>query len=345
MDRKILYDRFTNGEIDEYFPWLDTDRNIINASDGGIIYVDGKYYWYGMALRPLPFRNSGEGGQVTEVGIVMYSSQDLYNWTYEGVILPCSNDPEHALYGPVRFERPKIIFNEKTKKFVMWFHYVKHPGDHGFSVGTGEAGIASCTEINGQYEWHGYMRPIDDLGSVKDCTLYKDKDGTGYFIYDRAISQSDRCLYIVKLSDDYLNATNIYRRIDVAYRREAPAIFYHDGYYFMFTSGLTGWNPNSAKYFRAENLFGPWTDMGDPCVDDYNGTTFNSQSTYVFPVEGKPGAFIHMAERHNIQNFKRCSYIWLPIEFPSDGKVQLIYRKSWQVDIFENGDSIMKVRN
>lgn len=59
MENKMIYDKFTNGDLDEYFPWLDTEGNIINASDGGIIYVDGKYYWYGMALRPLPFA----GGQ------------------------------------------------------------------------------------------------------------------------------------------------------------------------------------------------------------------------------------------------------------------------------------------
>lgn len=34
----------------------------------------------------------------------MYSSTDLYNWTYEGVILHCATDPEHPLYGAMRFE-------------------------------------------------------------------------------------------------------------------------------------------------------------------------------------------------------------------------------------------------
>ncbi|NLK68302.1 MAG: family 43 glycosylhydrolase [Clostridiaceae bacterium] len=342
MSNRTVYDKFTNGELNEYIPWMDTDGNIINASDGGMIHVDDTYYWYGMSLRPLPAAPLGQGGQTTNVGVVMYSSKDLYNWTYEGVILHCSTHLDHPLYGPMRFERPKIVYNEKTKKFVLWCHYVKYPGDHGFDIGTAEAGVASCSTVNGQYEWHGYTRPIDHDGYVRDCTVYKDKDGSGYFIYDRHVSpgsswddpNADRCLHVVKLSDDYLSFTDVYQRIDVAYWREAASILYHNGYYFMFTSGLTSWSANPAKYFRAESLLGPWTDMGDPCVNDVTGTTFESQSTYVFPVEGKPGLFIHMAERHNTQNFERCSYIWLPIEFPTPDTVQLVYRNSWRLEDF-----------
>ncbi len=328
MKRKKC-DRFINGGLDEFHPWMDTDGNILNVSDGGIIHVNGKYYWYGMALRPLPFGTSGKGGQTTERGVVMYSSADLYNWNSEGIVLPCSKDPQHTLYGPMRFERPKIVFNEKTGKYVMWFHYVKYPGDHGTAMGTAEAGVASSDKINGPYEWHGYTRPIDDRGAVKDCTLYKDIDGAAYFVYDRVVD-ADRCLHIVKLSEDYLSFTGNYRRIDAAFMREAPAILFHKGYYFMFTSGLTGWKANPAKYFRAENLLGTWTDMGDPCVEDITGTTFQSQSTYVFSIEEKPGLFIHAAERHNTQNFERCGHIWLPIEFATDDTLRLTYRESWK---------------
>ena len=38
-----------NGKINEFVQWFDTDGNIINASDGGIIYVDGNIT--GMARR------------------------------------------------------------------------------------------------------------------------------------------------------------------------------------------------------------------------------------------------------------------------------------------------------
>jgi hypothetical protein len=88
---------FYHGEINEYINWLDTDGNIINASDGGVIFANGKYHWYGMALRPLPMAGGPDGGQMTDIGVVMYESEDLLNWRYEGVILEVSNDPESVL--------------------------------------------------------------------------------------------------------------------------------------------------------------------------------------------------------------------------------------------------------
>jgi hypothetical protein len=321
-------DKFTNGKIGEFVPWYDTDGNVINASDGGVIYADGKYWWYGMRLRPLGVASGGKGGQTTTEGVGMYSSENLYDWRYEGIILHTSNDPAGELYAPMRFERPKIIYNEETKKYVLWCHYVKHPGDHTFEPGHGEAGVAVCDAVNGKYEWLGHFRPIDDAGVVRDATLYKDSDGTAYFMYDRDVD-NDRCLHIVKLSGDYLNCTNEYKKIPQAYRREAAAILYHQGFYHMFTSGLTGWKTNPAIAFRAKNLMGEWEDMGDPCQNDATGTTFESQSTYFFPIHGTD-RFILMLERHNTANFELCSYVWLPV-FIEDGRLRVEYFEEWGV--------------
>ena len=61
--------KIINGEIDQFVPWYDTDGNEINVSDGGIIYVNGVYYWYGMQLRDLPSGSKGHGGQPTTTGV------------------------------------------------------------------------------------------------------------------------------------------------------------------------------------------------------------------------------------------------------------------------------------
>ena len=330
-------EKWVHGEFNEFIDWHDTDGNVINASDGGIIYADGKYHWYGQALRDLPeHADILLHGGVTTTGIIMYESDDLYNWRYEGVILPCSDDPSSELYAPMRFERPKIIYNDKTKQYVLWCHYVRYPGKHGFEAGQGEAGIAVCDTVNGTYRWVGAMRPIDQHGIVRDCTLYKDRDGSAYFIYDRDISSSfkelNRCLYIVKLTDDYLSSTSEYKRLDVAFQREAPAITYHDGYYYMVTSGLTGWHYNQAKYFRSRELLGEWEDMGDPCVEDTEQTMFCTQTTAIFQVEGRRDCYIHMAERHNyMHSFLHCSYVWLPIHFGEDHTMSIAYQKEWKL--------------
>ena len=323
---------FYHGEINEFIEWYDTDGNIINASDGGIIFVNGKYHWYGMALRPLPMDVGPKGGQMTDVGVVMYESEDLLNWRYEGVILEVSTDPESELYAPMRFERPKIIYNEKTRKYVLWCHYVKYPGNHGDGVGEADLGVAICDTVNGKYRWLGYSRPIDNDGWVRDVTVYKDFDGSAYLIYDRHtnILREDRCLYVVKLSDDYLSFTSTYKRIDAAAWREAPCVAYKDGYYYIVTSGLTGWQTNQAKAFRTKHLLDEWQDLGDPCVDDLTNTTFNSQGTNVFSCVGTDIQII-MLERHNTSNFLESSYVWLPIEFGSDNTISLSYQKEWKI--------------
>lgn len=333
---------FLHGEIHEFVQWHDTDGNIINASDGGVICVDGKYHWYGMALRPLPMAGGPCGGQMTDIGVVMYESEDLLHWKYEGVILAVSTDPESELYAPLRFERPKIIYNDTTGQFVLWCHYVKYPGDHGNGTGDADMGVAVCDTVNGAYKWLGYQRPIDKNGWVRDMTVYKDFDGTAYAIYDRHVAdpvlgdrtgglQGDRCLYVVKLSEDYLTLTNTYRRIEAACWREAPAIVYKNGYYHIVTSGLTGWATNQAKAFRTKRLLDEWEDMGDPCVGDTTHTTFNTQSTYAFPVEGTD-LQIMMFERHNTANFKECSYVWLPVHFTDTDSIFIKYEKEWKIE-------------
>ena len=332
---------FLHGKTNEFIDWLDTDGNIINASDGGIIYDKGKYHWYGMALRPLPFAPGPDGGQMTDIGVVMYESSDLLNWKYEGVILKPSTDSTSELFGPLRFERPKIIYNEKTKQFVLWCHFVKYPGDHGCGCGDADMGLAVCDTVNGEYKWLGFTKPIDEKGWVRDMTVYKDFDETAYLIYDRHTAdpllgdktgglQGDRCLHVVKLSEDYLSFTNTYKRIESAAWREAPCVAYNDGYYYIITSGLTGWDWNQAKAFRTKHLLDEWECIGDPCVDDITHTTFNTQGSNVFCVEGK-NMQILMLERHNTSNFQRCSYVWLPIEFNADNTVSLHYKEEWHL--------------
>ena len=136
--------------------------------------------------------------------------------------------------------------------------------------------------------------------------------------------QGGGCLYVVKLSDDYLSFTDTYKRIESAAWREAPAVTYKNGYYFIVTSGLTGWDTNQAKAFRTKSLLDNWEEIGDPCVDDYTHTTFNTQSTNIFSLVGTDMEIL-MLERHNTANFEKSSYIWLPIKFNDDNTISLHY--------------------
>src|SRR5699024_4224133 len=70
-----------SGEI-----WPDTDGNHINAHGGGVLYHEGKYYWFG------EHKTVGRGGNSTLFGVGCYSSGDLYNWQNEGIVLKVVDD-------------------------------------------------------------------------------------------------------------------------------------------------------------------------------------------------------------------------------------------------------------
>ena len=109
QDKSMLWRRQVNGQL-----WLDTDGNHINAHGGNIIRYGKTYYWYG--------ENRPYSGGSTEAGISVYSSQDLMTWKNEGVALATSTEAGHDIQRGCIMERPKVIYNKKTRKFVMLFH-------------------------------------------------------------------------------------------------------------------------------------------------------------------------------------------------------------------------------
>ena len=65
--------------------WVDNNGKTINAHGGGIIYVDGIYYWYGE--HKLPNKSEKEKA---DGGVHCYSSTDLYHWEDKGIVLSLS---------------------------------------------------------------------------------------------------------------------------------------------------------------------------------------------------------------------------------------------------------------
>jgi hypothetical protein len=52
-------------------------------------------------------------------GVHVYSSRDLYNWRDEGIALSVSDDPKSDIVRGCKIERSKVVFNARTKIFVM----------------------------------------------------------------------------------------------------------------------------------------------------------------------------------------------------------------------------------
>lgn len=274
-----------------------------------------------------------------------------------------TNAEKQAMYKDFNWdkvtERPKVVYNKKTDKYVMWWH---QDGPIAGSYLTAEGGVAISDSPTGPFKYLGTFRLPNkgaengNEGMLRDMTLYVDEDGDdathdkAYLVY---ASEENATTVIMMLNDDYtgpatntngesLEGTHYVRAFKS--RREAPAIFKQDGVHYMITSGLTGWNPNRAKYHVSTNaMFGPWEDKGDPMVDDREGTTFRSQSTYVLPYrngngEIVPNKFIFMADRWVPNDLKDSRYVWLPVELNNKDKtVAIRWYDEWDFSIFKKG--------
>ena len=141
--------------------WNDTDGNPINAHGGGILYHNGKYYWYGEYKKGktvLPDWATWECYRTDVTGVSCYSSPDMVNWTFEGIVLPAEEDASSDLHPSKVLERPKVIYNAKTGKFVMWAHV--ESADYSKAA----AGVAVSDSPTGPFKYLGSFRPNNAMG-------------------------------------------------------------------------------------------------------------------------------------------------------------------------------------
>lgn len=294
--------------------WLDSKGEVINAHGGGLLYIGNKYYWFGE-----------KRGRGAPEGVNVYSSPDLYNWTFEGLALsPNDIDSTSDIARGCIMERPKAIYNEKTGKYVMWFHLELK----GKGYSAARAAVAVSDRVTGPYTYVKSYRPNGNMS--RDMTLFVDVDGSAYHIYS---SRENYDLRIARLSDDYLSHTTQDSML-FSKHREAPALFRQGQNYYLVTSGCTGWAPNRASLHVANSLFGPWKLVGDPMVGPNADSTFGGQSTYIQAIPGKKNAFLFMADRWNPRDLKDSRYLWLPIQF-KDNVPFIEWQDEWTLKSFD----------
>lgn len=279
--------------------WLDTDGNPIQAHGGMIEKFDGIYYWYGENKAGETVLKENGLHRVDFIGFSCYSSADCISWKNEGLVLKASDQPGSPLHKSRVGERPKVLYNEKSRKYVMWFHLDSH------DYMTAHTGVAVADRPTGPFQFVREMCP--NRFDSRDMTLFKDTDGKAYLIYS---SDWNKTLRIAQLTDDYLDVNGVYSHAFPEQEREAPAIFIKDGLYYMITSGCTGWEPNNALFGISHNIFSGWKLIGDPCTGENARQTYFGQSTYVFE---KDGRHYLMLDHWNPSNLKESGYSILPV--------------------------------
>jgi len=337
--------------------WLDTNGKPIHAHGGSIIAVGDTFYWYGENKE----KTIGGCG-IWHYGVRMYSSKDLYNWKDLGLILPpVVDDPDHPMHPSQCMDRPHILFNKRTGKFVLW---MKIMGRDGIQFQT----IATADAVTGPYTVVKQFRPLGMSCGDFDLVL-EPTDGKAYYYFGRVHSE----LICADLTEDYMDVTGYYSthfpKPGPPWTREAPAHFRRGWMHYLFTSGTTGYFPNQSQVAISSNYHGPWKALGDPHPGDLEHASYRSQISSVFKHPGKKNLYIALADRwvHDLPtplpdyeslfaaayateepdysklgdipptpsiNTSLATYVWLPVRF--DGEMAYLdWHDEWKIEDFE----------
>ena len=382
----VTYDSITGTAAERMY---DNNGNKIQAHGGQVQKIGDTWYWYGEdktnGYRPVEgvhcysstdlYNWKDEGlaldaidvpdehyGDDSYVDLSIFETDEELKALYGDYAGQPSDDPTYEtkleeVYWNLAedrcvMERPKVLYNESTGQYVMWWHCDGRTPTNTADYGKARAGVAVADNPAGPFKFVGtYLLASDpdrtshgfdsEGGHVRDMNVFKDDDGTAYVLYS---SEGNEVMYIARLNDSYTGLAkdpeDMIHGEDFATistdSREAPAMFKYNGMYYLITSGCTGWAPNQAAYAVAEDPMGPWTRMGDPCVGDTDRNTFWTQSTCVIPVDPENGEFIYMGDRwYNPDTGADISdsrYVWLPIEFGSDNTIMIKDYSNWTLD-------------
>lgn len=354
-----MYHTIRPGQI-----WLDTEGKRIQAHGGSILTVDNTFYWYGENKE----KTTGKD-RIWHWGVRCYSSVDLYNWKDEGVIIPPDTEDETSPLHPFHMmDRPHIVYNEKTKRFIAWLKIMGEPSCFA---------VLSAEHILGPYEM---VNPrVNPAGlEVGDFDIAKGKDGRAYLFSECPHTM----VYSIALKEDYTDTEGEYQvhfpKAGPPENREAPAHFWRNGKHYLITSGTTGYHPNPSEVAVSDAFHGPYQVQGNPHVGDSSKTSFNSQISSVFRHPGKKDLYIALADRwlpklpetegeaffsgeayQNIaQKFRKIfspetefvfkeedakemfihsahsDYVWLPLKFQGD-EVFLEWKEEWRIEDYE----------
>lgn len=304
-----MYDAFYPGKT-----WLDTEGKRIQAHGGSVMYIDGTYYWYGENKE----KTTGKD-EIWHWGVRCYTSKDLYNWEDRGLIIPPEpEDPGSSLHPSSMMDRPHIIYNKRTGKYVCWLKIMNRDGSQTETVMTADNILGPYTKVR-----EG-LRPLDM--SAGDFDLAVAPDGKAYYYFERVHSET----ICADLTPDYTDVTGYYSthfpHTAPPYVREATAHFYRKGKHYLVTSGTTGYLPNPSEIavadrwvpghmdWKYENYKKTFEQMFDP---DYHGEI----NTEDYELDSSVDTSV-------------ADYVWLPFRFSGE-MGYLDWKEEWRIEDFE----------
>lgn len=294
---------------------FDVDGNQIDAYGSKVNLFDGRYYLYGNS-----FSTTG-----VAFGIKSYSSVDLVNWKYEGLLYdPTVTNPCDAIGG---CGRPHILYNKPTAKYVLW----ANAGSSGYIV-------ATSTAPAGPYSFLSKTAAIDpQFAALQPADFAVESFGDKAYLVFSALNFRDpragsiwppifQTLHISELTSDFTNTTLTSYPVVSAdndlfdQEAESPDVFMRNGLFYVAASNTCGYcNSSPGLLYRSASIKGPWTRQiisGDSCNGQVEGVLPLAQptgngTTYVWHATSVPGG----------PRIGFGGHIFQPLQFNSDGSV------------------------
>lgn len=246
-------------------------------------------------------------------GFNVYVSKDLVNWENKGQAYPAPKKGWNRLHIS---QRPHVVYNEKTKKFVMiMYYYIYYPGCLLL--------VATADNPLGPFVLHGAVETGSVSGHVGDSNIFKDQDGNGYIIYDDCSFN----IRIDRLSGDYLTS---YKDgiIIMERKQEAPAMVYYKGKYVVAGSAVQGWGLSPTSIAYADHPLGPYSkkeiiQTQDSWQGQLTDLIYIPEADYILSVFDQ----WFYPDKNDID---KSRYVFLPLFIDlKTGKANIDYRKEW----------------
>jgi hypothetical protein len=307
--------------IRNHTAWRDTQGNPIDCHEGGLLRVGAKYFWYGRSYHGNDRGIYGTEGAKFRCGINCYSSGNLVDWTFAGRIL---SYPDLGWITTGTWHRPRVVFNEKTSKYVLWFFCLGIPDGKPWVKDV----VAIADHPTGPFQILGERKmPIEPSG---DLALLVDVDGRGYL----ANGDWRRNGFVLRLTDDFQNATGEpVKALPAGHLTEYEGLSmarFKDKYIFA-GSGVAGLDPTETTYAVADAAIGPYTVKG--LMSEKKTWRSQLSSLTVIP---ETNTLFALCEQWLIGpdgqpiTAEKSTQLWIPVSFdPKTGTARMRYVKEW----------------
>jgi hypothetical protein len=309
-------------------PWRDTSNGLLLDYHGGGMLVSalGKYWLYGFSVD-----RTNSGSSEVGSGVHIYSSGDLWNWSWEGQA--CG--PLTALGSSNQIQRPHVIYNPATSKYVMWcLAGILYPPNAG-QVLTADDPRGPWTAVTSNISPNGH--------GMADQTLFVDDDGAAYWVY---VPTSKDGIYFTRLNAAWTDVTATEVKVPWPGNREAPIAIKRRGNYFLITSVGNFYDDTSStdeKFIVGTGASTPiaatWNVAGAASIyaSDPFGTSNHNQSAHAFKVPGRDGS-VYMGDDWSgpadVHDLIGSRQVWLPLTFPTDTTLRVTTPASWSINDF-----------